>query len=183
MAATEAEVQSSQQLSPLSDYQFTGNKFTVERKCAFVHALREHGSIFHAAQAIGCSRRAVYDWIEDDEQFSQAVSDIREDNYDDLETSVYKRAFKSDLLAMFYLKAHRPKFRDKVQIDVVQVQDEIDGLMSKLSSDDRLRLQPAMTEFIDTSYSAESNTYQPQRDEPRLEQKEESLPLPTPTSE
>lgn len=180
MSAEQSQVVDPTPVIDLSDYQFSGNPFTVERKCAFVRALRQYGSIFHTAQAVGCSRRAVYDWIEADEQFAQAVSDIREDNYDDLETSVYKRAFKSDLLAMFYLKAHRPKFRDKVQVDVTVVQDEIDSMIGKLSSEDRLRLQPAMTQFIDTDYSESTREYQSQIEsmqfssDPRLEQKEES---------
>lgn len=160
MATSEVEVQPAQQLTSLEDYQFTGSDFTVERKCKLITALREYGSIFHAAQATGCSRRAVYDWIEQDEQFAEAVADVREDNYDDLETSVFKRAFKSDLLAMFYLKAHRHKFRDRVSVDVEVVRSEIEERMNQL----QLRQLPAMTtEFLsgaDNLHSEALNTLQ-----------------------
>lgn len=177
MSAEEAQVQPPQQVIDLSDYQFSGNPFTVERKCAFVRALREYGSIFHTAQAVGCSRRAVYDWIEADEQFAQAVSDIREDNYDDLETSVYKRAFKSDLLAMFYLKAHRPKYRDKIQVDLSTVQDEIDRMVSKMDEVSRRQLPQALTEFIDTDYSESEQEYQRVTPASDNQQKEDSPTL------
>jgi hypothetical protein len=113
-------------------YHFTGDNYTVERKCTFINLYREHGSIFHAAKLTPVSRKTVYNWIEADEQFAEAVADSKEDSVDDLETSVYRRAFTDSLLAMFYLKAHRPKFRDKVTIDVQTVQDEIQQRMKQV---------------------------------------------------
>lgn len=162
MTAQEAELQSTQQLNWLDDYQFSGNPFTVERKCAFLIAFREYGSVFHAAQQSGCSRRAAYDWMAQDEQFAEAVASIREDNDDDLEASVYKRAFKSDLLAMFYLKAHRPKFRDKVSVDLSEVQHQVEQLIEKLGGVNQLQLPPVTTDYIDTHYSQGTAEYQPE---------------------
>jgi hypothetical protein len=116
------------------DYQFTGDSYTVQRKCAFINLYREHGSIYHAAKLTPVSRKTVYNWMDVDEQFAEAVADSKEDSVDDLETSVYRRAFSDSLLAMFYLKAHRHKFRDKVTIDVQAVDEEIRQRLSSLQS-------------------------------------------------
>jgi hypothetical protein len=45
---------------------------------------------------------------------------------------VYKRAFTDSLLAMFYLKAHRPQYRDKVSIDVQALNEEIQERMKQV---------------------------------------------------
>ena len=159
MAVPEAEVTQvprSQLLTPLDNYEFAGDNATVQRKCSFLRAFQEQGSILHAAQVCRINRKTIYRWIEADEQFAEAVADCKEDNYDELETSVYQRAFKSDLLAMFYLKAHRPKFRDKIQVNVNEIQEHIDTLISKLN---QRQLPASLTEFIDTNYSQQSNEY------------------------
>lgn len=107
------------------DYAFEGNNGTVVNKRKFLEGIRLKASIYHAAQYAGVGRTTVYRWLESDELFAQAVADATEDAGDKLESSVYERAFKDNLLAMFWLKAHRHKFRDKVTIDVDSLKDEI----------------------------------------------------------
>jgi hypothetical protein len=51
---------------------------------------------------------------------------------------------------MFYLKAHRPKFRDKVTIDIEALNHEIQERMRGL---DLRQLPAATTQFIDVSAS------------------------------
>jgi hypothetical protein len=165
MSAEEAEVVDNERFTPLDDYHFLGNSYTVERKRAFLESYREEGSIYHAAQITRVSRKTVYNWMEQDAEFAEALTDSKEDTYDKLETSVYKRAFSDNLLAMFYLKAHRPKFRDKVMVDVSEVQEQIDRMMAKLDSAQRQQLPAAVTEFIDTDYSQQANEYQSVSDE------------------
>jgi hypothetical protein len=128
-------------------YEFLGDSYTVERKCTFIGLYREQGSIYHAARLTPVSRKTIYNWIAVDEQFAEAVADSKEDSLDDLETSVYKRAFNDSLLAMFYLKAHRHKFRDKTTIDITVVQAEIEERMAKIGI---RQLPPAAQEYIDT---------------------------------
>jgi hypothetical protein len=120
------------ELAGVDGYVFNGDNDTVTRKCEFITLYREHGSIYHAAKLTPVSRKTVYRWMEQDAQFAEAVADSKEDSVDDLETSVYRRAFTDNLLAMFYLKAHRPKFRDKVTIDVEVVKNEIQERISQL---------------------------------------------------
>lgn len=180
MSAQEAEVQSGQQLTPPPDYEFSGDNATVERKCEFIVAYREHGSIYHAAIASRVNRKTVYRWMAADPEFAEALADCREDCYDQVETSVFRKAVDGGTLeSFFYLKAHRPKFRDKVQVDVTLVQDEIDQMMGKLDTIQRQQLPAAMTEFIDTGFSEVTQEYQPICDTSDSDQKEES-PVPHP---
>lgn len=160
MSAHETQVQQAQQLIGLPEYQFSGDNATVERKCTFLALYREHGSIYHAAKLTPVNRKTVYRWIEHDEQFAEAMDDCKDDAVVELEQSVYRRAFTSDLLAMFVLKAHKPQYRDKVSVDITEVQNQIERMMAKLNLAPR-QLQPPATEFIDTGYSETGNEYTP----------------------
>jgi hypothetical protein len=146
MAALESQVVDTVALAGVDGYVFLGDNWTVERKCAFINLYREHGSIYHAAKLTPVSRQTVYTWIEADEQFAQAVADSKEDSLDDLETSVYQRAFKDSILAMFYLKAHRPKFRDKVTVDLDSLRDEIQQRVAQLGGEQLKQLGTQLPE-------------------------------------
>jgi hypothetical protein len=129
------------------NYTFEGDDGTVEKKRRVVEGYRIKASLYHAAQYAGCARASIYRWMERDTEFAQALADAHEDSADIMETSVYERAFNDNLLAMFWLKAHRHKFRDKTTIDITVVQGEISERMQQLG----LKQLPAITtEFIDT---------------------------------
>jgi hypothetical protein len=167
-AALDSQVIGTVRLAGIDGYHFLGDDYTVERKCAFISLYREHGSIYHAAKLTPVSRKTVYNWIEVDEQFAEAVADSKEDSLDDLETSVYQRAFKDSILAMFYLKAHRPKFRDKVTIDIEAVNEEIRERMRQLNSSSAQLANPLQ-------FPPQSSTLQ-------KEDKMHPGPIPTPTT-
>lgn len=159
MAAPEPQVQENQQLTDLDDYQLSGDNSTVERKRSFLDQYRTHGVIYRAAQATGIHRTTVYKWLESDTEFVRAFDDCHQDTYDNLEASGFQKAMNGDpILTMFYLKAHRPKFRDKVSVDLDGVQEQIDAMMSKFGLTPR-QLQPVSTEFIDTGYSESAQEY------------------------
>lgn len=122
------------ELIGVDGYQFDGDNATVTRKCQFISLYREHGSILHAAKLTPVNRKTVYRWIEADEQFAEAVADSKDECVEELETSVYRRAFTDSILAMFYLKAHRPQYRDKVTIDVNAVDEEIKQRLNQLQA-------------------------------------------------
>lgn len=150
-AAIDSQTTDSIEFIPLEHYSFTGDNPTLQRKRAFVEAFREEGTIYHAAIVAGIHRSTYYDWIEQDPAFLQAVEDSKEDCYDKAETSVFRKALAGDsLLLMFYLKAHRPKFRDKVTIDIEALNHEIRERMRGL---DLRQLPAATTQFIDVSAS------------------------------
>jgi|SRR5688572_12186868 len=162
-AAIDSQTTDTIRLAGVDGYHFEGNDYTVERKCTFIGLYREHGSIYHAARLTPVSRKTIYNWIEVDEQFAEAVADSKEDSLDDLETSVYKRAFNDSLLAMFYLKAHRHKFRDKTTIDITVVQGEIEQRMEQLGLK---QLPAASAEFIPAEYQVQSIESEPLQNRP-----------------
>jgi len=138
----DAQPQSTQQLTAGDDYDLSGDVSTVERKRRFLSEYRVHGVIYRAAQATGIHRTTVYKWLESDPVFVQAFDDCHQDTYDDLEASGFQKAMAGDpILTMFYLKAHRPKFRDKMQVDLQMVDDEIQERMKQAGIDRLMMLR------------------------------------------
>jgi hypothetical protein len=131
-AALDSQPIATIELIGVDGYEFAGDNATIERKCRFITLYREHGSILHASKLTPVNRKTIYRWIESDEQFAEAVADSKDECVEELETSVYKRAFTDSLLAMFYLKAHRPQYRDKVTIDVQALNEEIQERMKQV---------------------------------------------------
>lgn len=176
MAAQEAQLVDPITLPAVSEYQFSGDKVTQAKKHAFIDALRSKSTVYHAAQAARISRKTAYQWYDRDSQFAEAWEDSLQDAADAMETSTYEEALGSPekpgnpLLKMFWLKAHRPKYRDRVSVDVEVVRNEIEERMNQLS----LKQLPVLTaEFLD----GETSIFQAQQPDslpPEQIQKEQS---------
>ena len=109
------------------------------QKKRFIDALTNHGTVRHAAQAAGVSRNTVYRWRQEDFEFAEAWSDAHENAVDVVENVIYQQAAGGNTLAaFFYLKAHRKKYRDRLSIDIEQVQGEIDEMMERLRGNSEL---------------------------------------------
>lgn len=163
MSAQQAQVLDNQQVTTHADYHFTGNDYTVERKCKFINGLIQTHTVYRAAQIAGISKKTAYNWYCNDEQFAEAWEEALGSATEDLETCMFERAKAKDTIAgIFLLKKYNPEFRDKVMVDVSAVQEQIDAMFAKLDDRQRQQLPAAMTEFIDTSYSESSNEYQTQ---------------------
>lgn len=150
MSAQEPQVVDPVEFIALTDYNFSGDSETVANKCRIVEGYRLKASIYHAAQFAGVHRATVYRYLDNDPQFALAMEDSFEDAADVAESSVYERAIgrncKPDsLLAMFWLKAHRPKYRDRVAVDVEVVRSEIEERMSQINL---RQMPPAITQFL-----------------------------------
>jgi hypothetical protein len=103
------------------------------QKKRFIEALAAQGTVFHAAQAAGVSRNTAYRWRRDDLEFAFRWDEAHEQAVDEVESSLYQKALSGDTVCMiFYLKAHRPIYRDKLNIDLKQVQSEIQELLGQL---------------------------------------------------
>ena len=103
------------------------------QKKKFIATLTEQGTVFHAAKAAGISRHTAYRWRDEDLDFADQWDEAIENPVDAVENVVYQRALGGDTIAaIFYLKAQRPKFRDRLNINVEQVQSDIDELMERL---------------------------------------------------
>lgn len=112
-------------------------KLTPEKRDEFLTLLSETCNVTKSAQAIGISRQCAYDNRDADPAFASAWDNAIEEAVDLLEQEAQRRAFKgtqrpvfhqgkecgviqeySDTLAIFLLKAHRPKkYRERSSIE------------------------------------------------------------------
>src|SRR5215211_7565146 len=117
------------------------------QKKRFIAALTVQGTVSHAAQAAGVSRNTVYRWRDDDREFAASWDVAHETAVDAVESSLYQKALSGDTICMiFYLKAHRPIYRDRLNIDLKQVQSEIEERMAQFRENPELlaRVIPAL---------------------------------------
>ena len=110
-------------------------KFTTNARAKFLEVLSETSSVTDAAQAIGMSRRGVYNVRERDPDLASAWDDAVEVAIDALEREARRRAYEgfdepvfykgvqvgtmrrySDRMLELLLRAHRPdKYRETVR--------------------------------------------------------------------
>ncbi len=92
-----------------------------------------HGTVYHAAQAAGISRQTAYGWQRDDPEFADQWDEAHEQAVDVAESTLYQKALSGDTICLiFYLKAHRPIYRDRLNIDIEQVKSEIQERVAQL---------------------------------------------------
>ena len=86
----------------------------------------------HAAKAAGVSRWTAYRWRQEDLEFADQWDEALENAVDVVENSLYQKAVSGDTICMiFYLKAHRPIYRDRLNIDIEQVRGEIEERLAE----------------------------------------------------
>src|SRR6185369_5221556 len=103
------------------------------KKKRFIAALTVQGTVSHAAQAAGVSRNTVYRWRDEDPEFAILWDEAHEQAVDSVESVLFQKALSGDTICMiFYLKAHRPIYRDRLNIDIQQLKSEIEEKMAKL---------------------------------------------------
>ena len=108
-------------------------RWTPEKKRVFLEMLEKHCDVKRAAAACGMSRARIYALRDKYSGFREQWNEAVKIAIDAMEAECYRRAFEgvdhpvihlgeitdtykdySDVLLMFYLKAHRPQYRDKV---------------------------------------------------------------------
>lgn len=105
------------------------------QKKTFIETLAEQGTVLHAAKAAGVSRWTAYRWRQEDLAFADQWDEALETAVDAVENSLYQKAVSGDTICMiFYLKAHRPIYRDRLNIDINQVRSEIEERMAQLAT-------------------------------------------------
>ncbi len=105
------------------------------QKKRFIETLTAQGTAYHAAQAAGISRWTAYRWRQDDVQFASLWDEAIEQAVDAVESVLYKKALAGDVVSMiFYLKAHRPKYRDRLTVDINAVQREIEQRVREMTT-------------------------------------------------
>lgn len=81
--------------------------------------------------------------------FAEAWDVAQENAVDVVENTIYQQAVGGNTLAaIFYLKAHRPIYRDRLNIDVQQVNREIQERIAQFRENPALlaRAIPALTD-------------------------------------
>jgi hypothetical protein len=85
-----------------------------------------------------------------DREFAASWDQAHEQAVDAVESSLYQKALGGDTICMiFYLKAHRPIYRNKLNIDVQQLHSEIEDRLAELREagiDLIARAMPALTD-------------------------------------
>src|SRR5829696_6811049 len=103
------------------------------QKKRFIETLTAQGTVSHAAQAAGVSRNTAYRWRREDLEFAEAWDEAHENAVDAVESSLYQKALSGDTICMiFYLKGHRPIYRDRLNIDIKQVKSEVEERIAHL---------------------------------------------------
>jgi len=132
------------------------------KKRAFLAAFAECGTVTHAAEIAGISRRMVQYWKKDDPEFAEAFRIAEEKAADRLEQEAWRRAIEgvaepvyhkgevvgyiqkfSDTLLIFLLKGVRPeKYRERVSQEITgrgggPIEASIRAEVSKLTPEER----------------------------------------------
>ena len=103
------------------------------RKKRFLDVLTAQGTVYHASQAAGISRQTAYRWRQEDLEFAELWDEAIQHAVNAVENAVYQKALSGDTIAaIFYLKAHRPIYRDRLNIDIKQVQSEIEERIAQV---------------------------------------------------
>jgi len=119
------------------------------QKKRFIAALESQGTVLHACRAAGISRQTAYRWHREDPDFADDWDEAHENAVDVVESTMYQQAVGGNTIAgIFYLKAHRPIYRDRLNIDIEQLNSEIKERMAQLGENPELlaRAIPALTE-------------------------------------
>ena len=121
------------------------------QKKTFIETLEAQGTVSHAAKAAGVSRWTAYRWRQDDLEFADQWDEAIENAVDAVENVIYQRALSGDVIAaIFYLKAQRPKFRDRLNINVEQVQSEIEERIAQLRENPDLLSKGSVLQISDS---------------------------------
>ena len=84
----------------------------------------------------------AYRWRQDDRDFASLWDEAIENAVDQVESTIYQQAVGGNTIAaIFYLKAHRPIYRDKLNIDVKQIESEIEERLAQLRENPALLLR------------------------------------------
>jgi hypothetical protein len=107
----------------------------VTVKKNFLEGLTSKASVYHAAKIAGICRMTAYRWRLADADFARQWDAAIEDAVDIVETSLYERALAGDTTAtIFFLKGNRAKYRDRVTIDVNQLDSDIERELAAITA-------------------------------------------------
>lgn len=110
-----------------------------EWKPKFIKAMSDSPSVTRACDIAGVTRSMAYHSRGHDPKFAEAWDNALQSSMDKLEHDAYERArTTSDQLAMFFLKAHRPMYREITRTEVTGADGGAVLLAAVVNERDRL---------------------------------------------
>lgn len=108
----------------------SSHSVNTSKKLTFLMNLAAGKSVKVAAEVAGIPRRTVYDWKDQDAEFSMAWEDAITGSIEVLEDEVRERALdrqdkNSHILLMFLVKRHRPEYRENYKSELHLVRDTV----------------------------------------------------------
>ena len=104
------------QTNPAGQLLFAGNEKTIANKQRFLELFEPNaGSISAICKALGISRRAYYNWMEDDESFRTAVEDAQESLYDYVESQMHTLIKEGNATMIIFFAKTKMKSRGYVE--------------------------------------------------------------------
>jgi len=132
----------------------------------FLDEFAKCATLSASAKRADISRKTIHIWRKIDPDFNDKINEIREQAHDEVEETCYEMAKGSlnkngqreghPLLIMFYLKAKRPEFRDRITVDLPAVQKEIEERLQQLGIEDG-ELPLLLSEGKDGVYALDNN--------------------------
>jgi hypothetical protein len=97
----------------------------------------------YAAAVAHVDRRTIYSWRLEDSEFRAAWNAAKEEAVDQVENTLYEMAKsgKNVVATIFYLKANRVQYRDRLSIDLPAVQRELEESVAQLVARDGSKSQ------------------------------------------
>ena len=101
-------------------------------------------------------------WRDNDREFASLWDEAMETAVDAVESALYQKALSGDTVPMiFYPKAHRPKYHERLTIDLQQVQKQLEERLARLNKklpsngSAGFTIKDFLTESIDAEYNSQ----------------------------
>ena len=125
---------------------------TLRRKKTFLRALIAcHGVISDACKAAGVTRPTIYNWIEKDPEFTQAMSIIEEDAVDFGESQLFKNIERGHEASIIFFLKTRGKKRGYDEYGNTTGKSELQQRIEDRTDDELKDQNRALEEKIDPS--------------------------------
>ncbi|MFB3432003.1 MAG: hypothetical protein ABL309_13885 [Phycisphaerales bacterium] len=102
-----------------------------ETQLAFLSAFRAGVKITNAARIAGISRTTAYQWMRDDERFSQAFQRVKQERVDEAIEEAYRRAVKGTMEPVFgsngldgktAVVGYKRKYSDRLLVEILRAE-------------------------------------------------------------
>lgn len=107
----------------------------TEKQTLFIEGMRLYGTVLKACEHAHLSRQVVYVWRSIYPEFRANWDAAKEDANDKVKNSLFNMAVseKNVVATIYWLKNNCPEYRDRVQVDVISTQNEVEDRLRELT--------------------------------------------------